>query len=376
MKIKFSKICSKDILLECVLIALIYLIFYQYVYMRDLVLIKVAIAVYFFCGLVIRFITKNIYHEKFVVGFIIYNIFLFIVKGTSPFCSMLYLPIAIELLERKTLKKGLCYCCGAGIVIDVLSAYAHSINGYLLYDDISRNYISIFALFGLAIINLSYEKKKQRCPFVLIILNLFVSVIAIGRGGIIASVVLFLFMAYKNFFIDKRIRGVKKTFYSICLLVFLTIGIFFIIKNWQYITDKYLYRLFGRVATAKSSNEARIYIITSYFNQCATSIVDFLFGVDANLNIGGKLNFHNSFMQIHSEWGLLGLVVFIYKSCVSVVYLWREKFYDSAIIFFIILLRSLTDWCYPGFLMDIIIIYYLLFPTFREKKFSLFRSNK
>lgn len=285
---------------------------------------------------------------------------------------LMFLPLAIYFIKREKLWKPPYFIVAAIIVLVTLISWINSPNNYLLFDSMSRNYVSVFAIYALTLINLCYEKENKDCPFIYFVIVWIICLSAFGRGGILASsIMVILEYAYKMFKKEMSNSKRNRTFILICLAI---IFVIYVYLNFDWISDTILRRFFGGESSAVESNADRLYMIKKYIDECLSSFSSLLFGANAfEISLVGN-NMHNSYIQVHSAFGLIGLIFVIIMSIKGVFYLVKSNRETSAILFIGVLIRAFTDWCFPGFPLEFILWYYMLLPILENRK-SILRSN-
>lgn len=312
------------------------------------------------------FVEKKIKQREatFVLIMALYNVFFFAIGRGSLLVVISYLPVALFLLRREKIYSKIWSWIAVLIVLDILIAWGNSPNKYILYQGISRNYISVFTMFALAIHIVKCEKNQRKINLIWIIIAWIISIWAVGRGGIIStSILMILFVIQRSFEHEKNknLFWVAKISLIIILLVIITI---YVSNNLEYIQRTYLGRFFGVEASASSSTDYRVYMLTEYLRNCGESIKSFLLGANIRsvMLVGG--NIHNSYLQTHFKFGIVGLLYVVIGSIKSVAYMFKNGKWQYLFIFIGLLIRAGTDWCFPGFPIDIFILYFIMYPGY------------
>lgn len=366
MKINIKKAIKPSFWTEILCGILVWLSFWQYVGSSNpifLHVVKIGISVYLWIYL---FMAMNIRNKEFmiIVSTSLYIILSSLTGRGSYQVVLTYLPIAVYFLKKIKLDKTIWTIIPISIVVYTLYAWFNSPNKFILFFSMSRNYVSVFLIFSLAIFSLYLEKDKRECPLVLVIGVWLGSISALGRGGIISSSVMLLLFFSKWFFAKRE----RKNF--VVLLRWSLIGLAIIIaslwiyKNLEYVELTYFGRFFGVEASAEASSLYRLSVYKSYLKACFDSFIMLMFGTNASDFTDVVSNLHNSYLQIHSSFGLVGLLFILIGVTKTSYYLIKRKKLDLLFIMCGVLIRAGTDWCSPGFPMDIIILYYILLPHF------------
>lgn len=270
-----------------------------------------------------------------------------------------YFPIAIYLLNVKNISKNISWLLFCFIVILIEWFWYRSPDNYLLFENLSRNYISIYLLFAIFLLLVIYDKKDKDLPYWILILNLVLCIFAIGRSGIISSILLFVLFTFHK----ARNSFLKKYKIEIPICIGLSF-ILFIVFNNNFILASFFPRFQDEGAIV--SNNGRLRIYSKYLQLMFSSLKNFVFGVKiSDMNsyipfINGNL--HCSYLQIHASFGIMGLILLGIGLFNSLKYLYKREKYQHIIFLLTYLLRIMFDFCVCGFLGDIIIVYYILYP--------------
>lgn len=301
-----------------------------------------------------------------VVIICMYTLFFSIIGKGSYQLIVIELPIALYLLKKKNLNETIWTILPIIIMYIVLMNWKISINRYSLFRNTSRNYISVFGLYSIAIYNIMKEKNSKPCSLLVIIIYFFICINAVGRGGIITSGLILILFIYKRIF--GNIKRNLKSYIKIFIFFIITfIMVLFISNNISYVKINYFGRFFGSESSAEVSTKHRITMVREYLNECTNNIKSFFIGADAKKVTKITGNLHNSYLQLHSSYGIIALIFFMYASIKSCIYMKRNFLFDSLYIFIGILVRAAIDWMFPAFPIDVFIMYYILLPTFYPK---------
>lgn len=364
IKLKPNKI--KEILVEMLCAVLLFILYLQFTTTSmALYYLKFIVAAILWCVFLIKTDLKkknNIYIAVFIIVVLFFSIFGY-AKIQIVFVS---LPLALVLLQRDRLNCIIWSLLPFMIAANTIYAWTKSTNKYILYSGMSRNYVSVFLLLSLAIYNLSREKSDLKCPVVIPILTFMGAVSALGRGGIVSCGIVLLLFIFERFKKDAILN--RKYILKVGTLVLAIIAVsVYIYSKWDYISINYLGRFFGTESSALSSTEARMDNYVYYVMYCLKHPMNLFMGVNPDISLLGKGNLHNSFLQLHSQFGIGGVIIFVVLIVKSIRYLCIYKKYDSVIILIGILIRGMFDWCFPGFPLDVILLYYIFLPILRIK---------
>lgn len=297
----------------------------------------------------------------FIIIFALITVFFVIGGKGKPRMLLCFLPVTLFLLKREKLKSRLWVIIPLIITLDMLIAWINSPNKEDLYRIITRNYVSVFLLYALTIYIIYLEKSNRRINLIFIILAWLFCVSAIGRGGILTfSAVLGLFVV-QRFFVNEKKEGIWKYIKIILLFIVVYFLLVFVAINLEYIINTYFYRFFNGEGLKST---ARVNFIENYFKQCSDSLSALFFGGDAFLASTIEDNLHNSYLQMHCEFGLIGILFVAIGSVNSMIFLFKNKKWQYLIIFIGLLIRSLTDYCFPGFPLDFALLFFIMYPFY------------
>ncbi len=255
---------------------------------------------------------------------------------------------------------GLFLVSSVGIALILLRGYVYSCAGYLIFYSLTAYFLS-FMLAGVNIssvmefnswnnismlmlvacislyIILSMENKKIDLKPAAV--TLIISIWAVGRSGIISSLILLLGLIFIKFRAKPKYIVIICLFITSLVCIFLTFGI-----------DYYLYEAENANAirhlaeSMERGQSERWPIWTNYYNNLDISRV--IFGVNVAEDPwpegeGLAYNYHNAFIFLHAQTGLMGLIT------LALMILSIFKFYRINQVFLILLmtliLRSSTD---------------------------------
>lgn len=212
----------------------------------------------------------------------------------------------------------------------------------------SYNHLSVLMIFLATMLYLENHRNNEKLNIIPSIITLIICLYATGRSGIISSSLLVFSVIIIEYSKPRHI-------FIIGLSVFIALFMFsnYVIEFWKAGTIKFYEQGF--------SEEGRLTILNFFLNNI--NLKSIIFGVDfKNLFIYEDLTTHNSFLSLHSRFGLgilliISQIFFIIRKSIT-----QNKLYTLIII--IILIRSTTDSILisDGFMFGIIFytIYFLL----------------
>lgn len=207
-----------------------------------------------------------------------------------------------------------------------------------IFPELSRNYISIILIANVSILYIIEWKQSRRILLWPAVVTLIISVVSIGRAGILSSSFLLaalLFVKYENFSVTKKIL-----YAFIFILPFVCLTIFysdFLIEKFYQID--YL----KRITSMGLKDNARLLMINEYLENM--NVKNLIFGYDYSsdpLFLRYKLNPHNSFIEFHHKTGIFFFPAILTLFMAGIKNLFsKNKMYS--ILLFVLLLRAFTD---------------------------------
>lgn len=246
------------------------------------------------------------------------------------------------------------------VAVFLFYGFITSLDSYMIFYRYSRNYISVFLIALLFFVSIISDKAHAVLPNWIIYTTVGLSVMAIGRGGIIASLVILamhIFNKVKNKDYSSR-KNQLEAFYL--FFGFIILAIVLLVYHDSLINT--FFPRFGDAGKANNSDYAylaRLMMWKEYINVCLQSSTSFVLGANPYPITGKYLilpdfNLHNSYLILHAFYGIFGVVGFL---CYTIKYIKlniKNKQVETVIVLIGFLVRSLTDHCFPGCLTGII----------------------
>ena len=213
----------------------------------------------------------------------------------------------------------------------------------------SRNYNSIIMLLIACLYYPMFENRKQIIRIWPAILIFLISVWSMGRGGILASVVLLLgilYLRFKNLINRSKYRKVIW-----CLLGLLTSLLLIVLLFYDGVADRILdntiFKL-GKFSYADNSfgDSPRAVLWNEYLSKTASSLEYTLMGapLDQCMHINAfENNTHNSFIQLHAYSGVFSSIIVLFLIIRAELYYWKNNLSLHFLMMNIIILRAMTD---------------------------------
>lgn len=224
-------------------------------------------------------------------------------------------------------------------------------NSKLIFDNYSKNHIYVNVLFTISLILLfiNHSEYRPHTNISLAILGFVIAIWTQSRSGIIAAMtMLFLLYMYGLKYMKRKFR----LLYVLVLIIFCSQ----IINNEQ-IIDSALAVFYRK----NFSGDVRFSMVNYYIRNL--DLVSFLAGLrmESLFNYFGIYNIHNSFISIHANMGVYGIVLILIYLVTLI-----KAFFRNKVIFVVVLTILLRAWS------DTILMYYFDFIIL----FSVMEINK
>lgn len=236
------------------------------------------------------------------------------------------------------------------LLIIVLFISIQNFGNMYIFPRLSRNYISVYLIFAIFFYSID---GKIDLTFTLATLMVFLgSVIAIGRGGILASGAMLILLVLIYF----------RKEYSMIVKITLMIMIFAAFFMMYFVNiEQFFSRFFVIDSTVTGSNGVRLSLITNYIES-----IDSLKSLLLGSKFGTMWNLHNSYLMTHGMVGLAFSIFAIICIIATINILINNRMYMQIIVFVGYFVRALTDVVFPYEVTSIIFYYYILIPVFKK----------
>ena len=260
----------------------------------------------------------------------------FIVTGVTLFSVGLYFNLADTLNYRLW---RFVYLVAAAFI---MFFWSRSPNGYMLFYNLGRNYVSVFLLSYMMPMQLAADKNQIKIPIGYYILNVICSISAVGRGGIACTMLLLGMIMVYRLLVDESLTVRQKVRNTAFGLVLAAGGCVVLIRFWNRIAPK----LFSRFIQDNTiSDNSRLTILTEYMKAVDT-LPKLLLGTKSGDIEFLKLwdgNIHNSYLMTHASYGLIGATVLAFGIAACIVMLLRSGHTELGIFLIAFTVRSLID---------------------------------
>lgn len=238
--------------------------------------------------------------------------------------------------------------------------------GHPIFADTSRNYHSVIIIYNAILVYISLYQSNMKVKLYPALLTLLICLWSLGRSGILVAVILFLVVYFQRIKSGKAsTRHIKYTFSVIFSMVILYI--------FYFADELFVYRFLGGFLESGFEEKGRSNLLTEYWNVASSSFQNILFGVNTEGNPVFHrygYNLHNSYLRLHSLFGLAGLLTIIILILNAVKKYWKNhKFY--IMLMAVILIRISTDQAAFFGIFDPLIIYFTLNSFVAGKKKDL-----
>lgn len=221
-----------------------------------------------------------------------------------------------------------------------------------IFDDSSRNYVSMIYIFILVMLHLVYNKEGKHLSLMYSLITFIGAIILFGRTGIIISTLILLYSLINS--------NISKFFkWLICFII--------IVSLFSSITILEAF-LMEKTSFSQGIESPRSLMLEEYFATMTENLLTLLFGLELEYCcptiVGHKYNTHNSFIMGHVRFGVFHL----FLSIIIYIYVLSSK--NFLLIFFIsiIYFRYWFDQIGLFSPVDIVLFYILVSSFFLKKK--------
>ena len=275
--------------------------------------------------------------------------------------------VALFFYAEKRINYYLWLITAALMTLYLMGKWINSPNGYNIFPELSRNYLSVFFFELLIFVEIAFNSINRKVPMPIYIIFFVCCVLGVGRMGIITAglslVLIYIFRSIS--YQEKRNRyQMLKVFTLACVMLG---GLFAVAIS----ADKIATLIHQRFLEGhQASDLARKMILLSYFNRIH-SVRDILLGVNTKVipylkPWGG--NVHNAFLMLHASFGALGFAGALWAFMKTIIGLLKEGKKEFAVVLFCFFIRALTDDVFVGQIGMIIVWYCILYKYPRKKK--------
>jgi len=297
--------------------------------------------------------------------------------GNSTIPKLLYtlmsIVIAKVLLDDRLNPDFLLWAIYFNVFIVVYNFVQHGL-GAKIYFSSSNNYVSVMLLFPAVVYYSIIERQKKKISVIPAMVIFILSVLAQGRGGILASGILLIAVylsAGFNMLGTNRRACLALCLTSMILFMFIIFSAVFLFN----IFDEIL--IFSRFNQLGMSDHGRFAIWDQYINSVKNNLL--YLGLGAKLTelpavVRQEGNLHNSFFNIHAFNGIVMFIFFIGYSLNAIRYGIKRRRWLFVMCMFTLYLRGATDQVFWGTLGTPFVLFFILAPQF-EKSMDISRVS-
>ena len=318
---------------------------------------------YLFLPLLIFYYTLKKLWDKRVVIFITIMIVLGLIccyhNGTHNITlvlkSVMYVLLA-DNLAKSSLNKKTCemfvYFCFVVLLFAILTC--GNINTY--FPSLSRNYFSVIFMPSILIYYSCIDNQMYNNDISLLPAGLYlcISMLAIGRTGIVVSVLLFMSISVIKFIRN----GAKKN------IIYVTAAI--VVVFVLYLNISLFVPYFERLQELGLSNDGRSIIWQEYLRLATNTRADLFLAPNiqsvALFNLF-DYNFHNSFLQMHHQYGLIFMIVYLVLFIKFGIMCFKHKKYITLVCGLMFIVRAFFDQMGYAFFTEIFFYYFILYKN-------------
>lgn len=229
-----------------------------------------------------------------------------------------------------------------------------------IFSRVSNNNISSISLFLLTILAISARKDKYDI-FIPSIVFLFVAMYASGRSGVISALFLIVMILLKKLYYSLK----NKKFRNLISVSFIVIILVLILSYYSEIYEPVL----NRFKSMTIQEDGRYQIIIEYIKSLG-NVANLLLGTN-KMSLSYLQyyngNTHNSFINLHANFGLIAFVLIFYYSIKAIIY-YAKNNYMYLIFFLTIIIRITFDMLSFIGLFDTLFLFFVLYPYFLKEK--------
>lgn len=221
-------------------------------------------------------------------------------------------------------------CCTILFKVYILQIPISSI----IQDGSSYNYISVIALFFFLLSSIIRLQDKKSLSLFQTILLTFITITGYGRAGILVGYLLLIMVLIYKIYENKKNRSIALRTIAVSVAIFIVVlfVVFFLYSDF----------FIGKFMTKGLFVNDRLEIWVGYFTDLIKNPIKIFFGGNVYaLRQDGNL--HNSFLQMHAQFGLIFTIVNMVLIVKLIRQLYRSGKVDTLILLVVFLLRCFTD---------------------------------
>lgn len=221
-----------------------------------------------------------------------------------------------------------------------------------------QNFTSVIFLALLTVVYIVLRKNNERFPIIIPFLSLVIAAWAGGRSGVLTFSFIICAMFINTLF--RRRVSQKRLIIGITTVLILCMLFVF--------TSDFAFKNILDIFRSKGLKSPRTNIWRNYLELVFFSPADLLFGPSLRNNIyifeSYSGNLHNAFLQLHSNYGLIALVLFIASLLSKIIKFIINKDYMFFILLVAIIFRISFDIAAVHGILDLPLYYFLFEDLF------------
>lgn len=233
-----------------------------------------------------------------------------------------------------------------------------SLTGVLI--NVSENYVSIILIMNIVTIYIVKFRQKEKIPLLPAFLGFFISILAIGRSGIITTLLILLLVIWFNW---KTLSRFKKNFYILIVLLPLIV---LVTLNWDLINLIFNnMSVFEKFSNRGIDSPSRDIIKRTYLANI--NVTTFFTGYNYTNNYWFQhygLNPHNSYIRLHYFSGFAFFIIMPIL-LISIFKLAKKHLFLGGLLL-VVLLRSYTDSVLFLTLFDYVLVLLIMIAFFNK----------
>ena len=237
-----------------------------------------------------------------------------------------------------------------------------------VYVDSSNNYVSVHLLAPAVLYYSLLNIRGKKIPMIPAILIWLLSLLAGGRGGLLAATVLLGGIILHRYLQDEVTR--RERVLLGCLLVVILIPLLFLLLevfasrfNGLYVVTRFLDK--------GLDGGGRLACWTEYIEKSLMSVKRFLFGTEL-YEVGWVVhyngNLHNSYLFVHAFLGIFGFLFLMGMLIRAVVVGIRRKMWVYVFCVLAFMFRALTDHVFGVNRLSVVILALIFIPDILKQK--------
>lgn len=275
-----------------------------------------------------------------------------------PFAFMGLTILLLNFEISYNVAKGMYYFVIAFFIINII--FAGGVDN--LNTASSRNSIGVMLLLYFSMFSIASYTHSKKMTLFPVLLGFVVTVMAIGRSGILTFLLLTLLLLFFEFD-DSRyiIRNPIKIILKISIVAIILLIAY---KLFEGYFDKMISNFLSRGLESTRLNMWSDYLVKTF-----TSVKYFLFGTPiSGTDILEKFNqnLHNSFFMLHAKYGLVPLMTVVILIINAFIYFIKSKNMLYFITLLTLLFRMQFDYTNFNAQLDIVLFYFIFFPYKRK----------